>query len=77
MTIVDPNETIEVPYQVRIGDGVLLQPTWTNRGIDFETAGGTVNGDGYADIFQEKNFLNVYGLTDILQRSPNLRNSRR
>ena len=65
LSIVDPNETIEVPYQVRIGDGVLLQPTWTNRGIDFETAGAQVNGDGYADIFQEKNFLNVYGVTDI------------
>ena len=72
LSIVDPNETIEVPYQVRIGDGVLLQPTWTNRGIDFETAGAQVNGDGYADIFQEKNFLNVYGLTDIPKEGSNL-----
>ncbi len=72
LSIVDPNETIEVPYQVRIGNGVLTQPTWTNRGIDFETAGATVSGDGYADIFQEKNFLNVYGLTDIPKEGSNL-----
>ena len=51
---------------------MLLQPTWTNRGIDFETAGAQVNGDGYADIFQEKNFLNVYGLTDIPKEGSNL-----
>ena len=51
-------------------------PIWTNRGIDFETAGATVSGDGYADIFQEKNFLNVYGLTDILKKVQ-LRNCRR
>ena len=72
LSIVDPNETIEVPYQVRVGNGVLLQPTWTNRGIDFETAGAQVSGDGYGDIFQEKNFLNVYGLTDIPVEGSNL-----
>ena len=72
LSIVDPNETIEVPYQVRVGNGVLTQPTWTSRGIDFETAGATVTGDGYADIFQEKNFLNVIGMTEIPEEGANL-----
>ena len=72
LNIVDPNETIEAPFQVRIGNGVLAQPTWTNRGIDFETAGAQVSGNGYADIFQEKNFLNVYGLTDQPVEGSNL-----
>jgi hypothetical protein len=72
MTIVDPNETIEAPFQIRIGDGVLKQPTWTNRGTDFETAGGTVSGNGYGDIFQSVNFLNAYGLTDIPEPGANL-----
>ena len=72
MTITDPNETIEAPFQIRIGDGVLAQPTWTNRGLDFETAGATVSGDGFADIFQEKNFLNVYGLSDQPEEGSNL-----
>ena len=51
---------------------MLTQPTWTNRGIDFETAGATVSGDGYADIFQEKNFLNVQGMTEIPEEGANL-----
>ena len=72
MTIVDPNETIEAPFQIRIGNGVLAQPTWTNRGTDFETAGGTVSGDGYGDIFQSEKFLNVYGLTGIPEPGANL-----
>jgi len=72
LSIVDPNETIEVPYEVRVGNGVLTQPTWTSRGIDFETAGATVTGNGYADIFQEKNFLNVIGMTEIPEEGANL-----
>ena len=60
------------PFEIRIGDGVLHKPTWTNRGLDFETAGATVSGDGFADIFQEKNFPNVYGLTDIPEEGSNL-----
>jgi hypothetical protein len=72
MTIVDPNETIEAPFQIRIGNGVLAQPTWSARGTDFETAGGSVSGDGYGDIFQSEKFLNVYGLTDQPEPGANL-----
>jgi len=72
MTIVDPNETIEAPFQIRIGNGVLSQPTWTNRGTDFETASGTVSGDGYGDIFQSAQYMNTYGLTDIPEAGANL-----
>ena len=47
LTITDPSNTIDAPIQVRIGDGVLAQPTFagsTNggRGEDFETATATV-----------------------------------
>ena len=72
MLIVDNNETIEAPFEIRIGNGVLAQPTWTSRGLDFETAGATLVGDGFADIFQDKNFLNVYGLTDVPEEGANL-----
>jgi len=72
LTITDPNETSEAPYEIRVGDGVLSQPTWTERGIDFETAGATVSGDGYGDIYQSANFMNVYGLTDIPTEGANL-----
>ena len=73
MTITDPNETIEAPFEIRIGDGVLTQPTWTNRGLDFETAGATVSGDGFADIFQEKNFKCIW-LDRSTRRRCQLRN---
>ena len=47
ITITDPNNTTEAPTGVRIGDGVLAQPTYagsTNagRGQAFETASATV-----------------------------------
>ena len=72
LTITDPSETTEVPWECRIGDGVLAQPTWTSRGIDFETAGATISGDGYADIYQSAQFMNVYGMSDIPVEGANL-----
>ena len=43
MTITDPNNTVEAPFEIRVGDGVLGQPTFagaTNagRGDGFDTA---------------------------------------
>ena len=72
MTVTDPNNTVEVPHLVRIGDGVLTQPTWTNRGSSFTTAQAEVAGDGYADLYQPGNVLNVEGLTDIPQAGSNV-----
>ena len=72
LIITDPSETQEVPYEIRVADGVLTQPTWNTRGVDFETASGSVDGDGYADIYQAENFLNVYGLSDVPVEGANL-----
>jgi hypothetical protein len=72
MTITDPNNTDDVPHLVRIGDGVLTQPTWTNRGTSFTTAQAEVSGDGYADLYQPGTVLNVEGLTDIPQSGANI-----
>ena len=72
MTITDPNNTVEVPHEVRLGDGVLTQPTWTDRGTNFTTAQAEVSGDGYADLYQPGSILNVEGLTDIPQAGSNL-----
>jgi hypothetical protein len=63
MTTVDPNNTADVPHTVRIGDGVLRQPTWTNRGLGFITASADVSGDGYADLYQPGTLVRVTGLT--------------
>lgn len=72
MTVTDPNNTVEVPHLVRIGDGVLTQPTWTNRGTNFTTAQAEVSGDGYADLYQPGTVLNVQGLTSIPQSGANV-----
>jgi len=72
ITITDPSETLTCPIEVRVGDGVITQPTWTSRGTDFETASATISGDGYADIFQEAGFMNVIGLTETPVEGANL-----
>jgi len=65
VTITDPNELTAVPHEVRLGDGVLGQPTWTNRGSGFVTASATVVGDGFSDIFQNGTRVRVDGLSDV------------
>jgi len=72
VTITDPSVTVDVVFDVRIGDGVLGQPTFSNRGTDFETAGATVSGAGYADIYQSGKYLNVKDLTDTPLAGANL-----
>ena len=72
MTVTDPNNTVEVPHLVRIGDGVLGQPTWTNRGTNFTTAQSEVTGDGYADLYQPGNIIAAAGLTAVPQAGSNL-----
>ena len=68
MTVTDPSVTVDVPHTVRFGDGVLTQPTFSNRGVDYETASAEITtGDGFADIFQTGQFLNVKGLTTTPQ----------
>ena len=62
MTLIDPNNTDDVPHTVRIGDGVLRQPTWTNRGAGFATASADVTGDGFADLYQPGTLVRVYDL---------------
>ena len=72
LTVVDPNNTVDVPTEVRIGDGVLTQPTWTNRGTGMATASATVEGDGYADLFQPGSLLNVSNVSVVPQAGSNV-----
>jgi hypothetical protein len=72
MTVTDPNNTVEVPHLVRIGNGVLAQPTWSNRGTNFTTATAEVVGDGFANLYQPGNNIIVSGLTDIPQAGANI-----
>jgi hypothetical protein len=72
LTITDPNNTIEAPTEVRIGDGVLTQPTYTDRGTAFATATAEVSGDGFADQYQPGEFVVVDTLTEEPQPGSNI-----
>ena len=52
VSIYDPESTVNAEYSVRLADGVLSHPVFTNRGEGYITATSTVTGDGFADIFQ-------------------------
>ena len=73
LTITDPNNTYEAPTLVRIGDGVLAQPTWTSRGSGNATAQAEVAvGDGYMDRHQPGQYVIVRDLNDIPQAGANV-----
>jgi hypothetical protein len=64
--LIDPNNTIEGRWQVRIGDGVLDQPNYVTRGTGYLAVKSFVSSPtGYADIFQVGEFVEVDNLTDI------------
>ncbi len=74
MTVVDPNNSSEVTVSVRIGDGVLGQPTLTNAGSGYATTStrAVIAGDGYKDEYQTGSNLVVTGLTRIPGPGDNL-----
>ena len=72
MTLVDPNNTIEMAHTVRVGNAVLTQPTFSNRGTGYITATGTVDGDGYADIKQTGTKIRVDSLSASPQKGSNV-----
>lgn len=63
ITVTDPNVTSTGTWDVRIGDGVLSQPTFSSRGTGYIIARATVSGVGYADSYQSGKYLYVSGLT--------------
>lgn len=64
MTITDPSNSTDGTYTVRVADGVLDQPNWSNRGIGYSTASATVQGVGFSDILQVGAFMNVSQLSN-------------
>ena len=65
-TLTDPNNTDDVPHVVRYGNGVLGQPTFSNRGTGYTTATAAVtSAAGYADFYQPGQFIKVNALTSV------------
>jgi hypothetical protein len=72
ITITDPNNTVEATFEVRTGDGVLANPSFSNRGTGYVTSLATVTGDGFADIFQTGAFLFINNVTNIPTNGSNV-----
>ena len=65
ITLGDPNATSAATYTVRNGIGVLGNPSFTNRGTNYVTSTTTITGSGYADIYQNSQYIVVSNLTSI------------
>jgi hypothetical protein len=60
VTITDPNSTAGAYVEARLGDAVLAQPDWINRGAGYRTSSTqvTILGDGVADVIPfDKNII--------------------
>jgi len=75
IVVTDPNNSSEVAVSVRIGDGVLANPTIVNKGSGYETTSTriSVTGNGYRDSYQLGTELIVSNLTRIPGPGDNLR----
>lgn len=64
ITIVDPKNTVNAYIDNRLGDGVLAQPSWINRGTRYRTSSTQVliTGDGYADVVPFDKYITISGL---------------
>ena len=67
ITVYDNSATVEVFTEKRIGNKVLPQPSFINRGIGYRTSSTRVaiTGDGYADIIPEANEIFVDGVAVV------------
>ncbi len=63
--LTDPNKSADPFFNNRIGDGVLGQPSWINRGSAYKTSTTrvTVSGNGFADIIPAYRYVTLSGLT--------------
>jgi len=64
LTITDPGNTIDAYVELRMGDAVLGQPSWVNRGSGYRTSSTQVSllGDGFADVIPKGQFVTISGI---------------
>ena len=67
IVVTDPNADSDIVPEIRIGNGVLPQPSFINRGSGYRTSTSqiTISGDGYADILPTENILILSGLESL------------
>lgn len=64
LTLVDPNNTSDVSVECRMGDSVLTNPSWINRGLGYRTQSTriTITGNGFADVTPSGKFIVINDL---------------
>jgi hypothetical protein len=65
VTITDPNATTAAVITCRTGNGVLSNPSFISRGLNYQTSTTTCTisgGSGYADVYQIYKYLTVSGV---------------
>lgn len=67
ITVIDPNATTDVAVESRIGNGVLAQPDFVDRGAGYRSSTSTITiiGNGFADIIPTGNEVTVSGVRNI------------
>ena len=65
ITQTDPNKVNTAPLAARIGNGALGNPSFGHRGTANTTGTASYLGDGYADLYQTGQYVNVSGLYQI------------
>jgi hypothetical protein len=72
MTVVDPNNTFEVPHTLRLGKSALGIPSFITGGTGYSTGDVAITGDGYADNLQSGGVIAVRQLTAIPKNGSNI-----
>jgi hypothetical protein len=67
LTITDPNADSDITPDIRLGNGVLPQPSFINRGSGYRTSTSNIiiSGDGFADIYPTVNTIKVSGVSAL------------
>ena len=67
ITVTDPNATFDAAIESRVGNKVLSQPDFVNRGAGYRstTSTITITGDGFADIIPVSNSFTISGVTSV------------
>ena len=65
IVVTDNEATIGAQFDVFINNGVLGLPTFVNRGIGYIRSTGSITGDGFAEIYQTGNVINVSNLVRL------------
>ncbi len=68
----DPNKVRTASLNPRTNDGVLGNPSFSNRGSTYTTATADVNGDGHADLYQPSTFIAIRNLHAVPQAGSNV-----